>query len=73
MSGIGEPYICEHCGGSFVKTRSDEEAIAEARAIRPGDHIERPEDRATICDACYREFEAWARVNAPELFARSTT
>ena len=69
MSGIGEPYTCERCGGAFEKTRSDEEAIAEARSLwKPGTDadIDR-EEQAIICDPCFREFMEWAKVTIPEV------
>jgi hypothetical protein len=69
VSGIGESYICDCCGGTFVKTRSDEEALAEARSEwKPGGEgdVSNPEDNAVICDDCFRELMEWAKVNAPE-------
>jgi len=67
MSGEGDWYECEVCHGSFQKTRSDEEALAEARALYPAEHVARPEDQGTVCDDCFRIVFAWLRANAPEL------
>lgn len=67
MTGIGESYTCERCGGTFTKTISDEEAMAEARDLFPADHIAAPEDQATVCDPCFREIMAWAETSAPDL------
>lgn len=64
MSGIGEPYTCDHCGGSFEKVRSDEEAMAEAESLWTPETM--ADDQAIICDPCFREFIAWASVNVPE-------
>ena len=67
MSGTGESYTCERCGGTFKKGWSDEEAIAEATALFPAGHIAAPEDQATVCDPCFQEIMAWAEANAPDL------
>jgi len=67
MSGTGESYTCERCGGTFTKGWSDEEAAAEAQDLFPAGHIAAPEDQATVCDPCFREIMAWAEVNAPDL------
>jgi hypothetical protein len=66
VSGIGESYACERCGGTFTKVISDEAAMAEARDLFPAEHIATPEDQATVCEDCFREFMAWAEVSAPE-------
>ena len=64
MSGIGEPFTCGRCRGTFGKGRSDEEALAEARSTWT------PEAAAgepvILCDPCYQEFMEWARVNIQE-------
>ena len=67
MSGTGESYTCERCGGTFTKGWSDEEALAEAQDLFPAAHIAEPDDQATVCDPCYREIMAWAQGNAPDL------
>jgi hypothetical protein len=64
MSGTGESYTCESCGGRFVKTRSDEEAEAERQALWTPETNADPQ--AVICDPCFQVFIAWARVNVPE-------
>lgn len=71
MSGVGEPYTCGRCGGSFTKTWSDEEAMDEARSLFPAERIEREEDQAVVCDPCFREIMEWAKVNAPELLRQA--
>jgi hypothetical protein len=64
VSGIGEPYTCAHCGGEFEKSRSDEEAMAEADSLWTPETMTDPQ--AVICDDCFREFIAWAKVNVPD-------
>ena len=64
MSGEGESYTCARCGGTFEKVRSDEEAMAEARSLWTPETMADPQ--AVICDPCFREFIAWAKVNIPE-------
>ena len=64
MSGIGEPYVCDNCGGAFTKIRSDEEANAEAVALYPAEDLE-AEPPGIVCDDCFRQIMAWARVNMP--------
>jgi hypothetical protein len=64
----GEPerdtFTCERCGGTFGKTRSDEEAVAEAESLWAPEALADPQ--AVICDPCFQEFMAWAKVNVPE-------
>jgi len=64
VSGEGESYTCARCGGTFEKVRSDEEAMAEARSLWTPETMADPQ--AVICDPCFREFIAWAKVNIPE-------
>jgi hypothetical protein len=64
MSGIGDSCICARCGSTFEKVRSDEEALAEAESLWTPETMAEPQ--AVICDPCFREFMAWAEVNAPE-------
>lgn len=64
MSGIGEPYTCERCGGRFEKVWSDEEAMAEAEALWTS--VTMADEQAVVCDGCFREFMEWAQVNVPE-------
>ena len=64
MSGIGEPYVCARCGGTFKKQVSDEDAIAEALSLWTPETL--ADEQAIVCDPCFTEFMAWARVNAPE-------
>lgn len=64
MSGIGESYTCARCGGTFEKQVSDEDAIAEALSLWTPETL--ADEQAIVCDPCFEEFMAWARVNAPE-------
>ena len=63
MSGIGEPYTCENCGGTFKKGWSDEEAMAEPEALFPPQDLE---ETGIVCDDCFHMIMAWAAVNMPE-------
>jgi DNA-directed RNA polymerase subunit RPC12/RpoP len=52
----GQSYICESCGETYVSDWTDSEADTEA--------LEKwgplaAEDRAVVCDDCFREFIAW--------------
>ncbi len=62
MSGIGEPYQCEICGGTWTRTISDEEARAEQAATWEP----RPGDDGIVCDDCFPRLIAWARAEHPE-------
>jgi DNA-directed RNA polymerase subunit RPC12/RpoP len=64
MSGTGESYTCARCGGTFRKVRSDEDAMAEAESLWTPETMADPQ--AIVCDPCFREFIAWAKVNVPE-------
>ena len=59
-----ESSTCASCGRTFKKARSDEEAVAEARSLWTPETM--ADEQAVICDPCFREFMAWAEVNAPE-------
>lgn len=63
MSGTWDLYTCERCGGEFIKIISDEEARADAESLWTPETMADPQ--AVICDDCFREFIAWARVNVP--------
>jgi hypothetical protein len=60
----GESFACGRCGATFEKTRSDEDALAEAVSLWTPETMADPQ--VVICDPCFREFIAWAKVNAPE-------
>jgi hypothetical protein len=63
VTGIGEQYQCEICGGWFTKTVSDEDAQAEQSALwqpQPG------EENGIACDDCFRRVLAWAQAEHPE-------
>jgi hypothetical protein len=63
-------FTCEHCGGQFVKGRTDAEAMDEALDLYPAADL--ADGTAVVCDGCFSEMTAWARENAPELL-RGTT
>lgn len=63
MTGIGESYTCERCGGTFEKIRSDEEAMAEARSLWTPETM--ADEQCVICDDCFGEFMEWAKVKIP--------
>lgn len=44
-------YRCTLCGGTYTKSRSDEEALAEAMRDFPGTN---PEMVRPVCDECYQ-------------------
>jgi len=50
-------YTCEYCGGTFQRTWTDEESLAQTKADF-GIHV-RPDDAAIICDDCYKAITAW--------------
>ena len=68
MSGVGQPYVCGNCGGTFEKTCSDEEALAEARSTwKPGSDGDIDQgEQVTVCDDCWRQIMEWAKSCAPE-------
>jgi DNA-directed RNA polymerase subunit RPC12/RpoP len=48
---MGEKYECSMCGGTFITDRSNDEAVAEAKA-----RFGRAEKEHTkvVCDDCYQ-------------------
>ena len=65
MTAAGETFECARCGGTFLKSRSDEEAIAEMRETwQPHDG---DDDPAVVCDPCFRHILGRARREAPEV------
>jgi hypothetical protein len=55
---MADSYTCAHCGGTFDKTWSDEEALQEtARDFSPGEIA--AEGLAVLCDDCHIAFKAW--------------
>ena len=64
MTGGGESFTCERCGGTWEKVRSDEEALTEAESLWTPETMAHPQ--AIICDDCFGEFMEWARANVPE-------
>jgi hypothetical protein len=64
----GETYRCEVCHGVFTRPRSDEEAMTEMRDTwQPCGH---DDDPGIVCDDCFAQVMAWARLDAPELLRR---
>ena len=49
---MSDTYVCAVCKREFMKARSDEEAIAEARTL-----FQEPElsDAGIACDDCFKE------------------
>ncbi len=62
MSGLSETYECYVCHGVFTKPRTNEEAIAEARAT--WGKMSKPVE---VCEPCGVEVFAWAQLDHPEL------
>lgn len=57
----GRPYLCEHCGGTFISDWTHEEAYAESKQLFG--FVPELEEEAVICHACFLGFLAWAREN----------
>jgi len=55
----GSEYTCAHCGGTFTRASDDATAIAEAARDFGVPDASTDPGMAIICDACYREFQAW--------------
>ena len=49
---MSDTYTCACCGGTFGKTRSEEEAAAEARELFTPAELEAVE---IVCDDCWRK------------------
>jgi hypothetical protein len=64
VTGVGENYQCAVCHGIFVKTVSDEEALAEMRETWQREAHD--DDPGIVCDDCYQVVLAWAQKSAPE-------
>ena len=45
-------YTCEQCGGTFIRTITDDQAVAEMTALWPN---EKPEGFALVCGECFEE------------------
>lgn len=45
-------FTCAHCGGTFIKGWTDEEALTAAARDFPD---LKPQDAAVICEDCYRK------------------
>lgn len=57
---MSDTYTCAECGRTFVKTWTDEEALAEMAEMVENFGDVPPEERATVCDDCYEEIMGWA-------------
>lgn len=55
-----DTFTCAHCGGTFPKAWTDEEAQAEADN-QWADELGAGMDMAVICDDCYQRFMGWAK------------
>lgn len=53
MTSNNNTFTCEGCGGTFTKSRTDEDAEAEFRATFPKDAELSTEQRGIVCDQCY--------------------
>jgi DNA-directed RNA polymerase subunit RPC12/RpoP len=61
VSGTGDVYICAGCGSPHEKGRSDEEAMAEARAMfSPAER----EGMVIVCDDCWQRIKPQLRAVA---------
>lgn len=45
-------FVCAQCGGTFDKTQSDADALAEAARIFTPQEMAAPQ--AAVCDDCWR-------------------
>jgi hypothetical protein len=51
-------YTCAHCGGTFKRGWSEEEALAEKQQLWGDLPLE---ECAQLCDDCFVEFNKWLR------------
>lgn len=58
---MGKEFKCEHCGGTFETTWSEEEADEEMKQMF-GDVPK--EEQAVICDDCYKAMMSWYAAGA---------
>lgn len=54
----GDTYVCENCGGTFESDWGEDEALAETSQLFGFLPVE--DDRAVICDDCFKQFRVWA-------------
>lgn len=58
----GKKFTCEGCGGTFLDPTTEETKMKEFREHFPNcPH----EDRASLCEDCYKVFMEWFRDNPP--------
>ena len=62
METMTDIYTCAHCGGTFEKAWSDEEAAAESLSIWG-----KLDDPTTICDDCWQIVRPDRRPNQADL------
>lgn len=60
----GDEYTCDHCHGRFRTVTPEGDALAEAEQIF-GEPLP-PDDRAVLCDPCWRKFMVWFEELTPE-------
>jgi hypothetical protein len=48
----GEAYICAECGGMFVKSRPDQEALDEKDCLFPSTPMD---ECALVCEECFQK------------------
>lgn len=53
MLGVSDDFTCAHCGGTFMKAWSDEEAQAEAEELFEPDEL--LDDPVLVCDVCWNK------------------
>ena len=49
---MSDMFTCAICGGTFEKTNTDEEALAEKEALFPEYTLE---ECAIVCEDCWKE------------------
>ena len=55
----GRAYTCHHCGGEFVKMRTDDAANAEAEALWGIPQASTDPAMVEVCDDCFRDLMRW--------------
>jgi DNA-directed RNA polymerase subunit RPC12/RpoP len=52
-------YTCDRCGGTFARTRSDEEAAHEATVLWGVPSPQTDPAMALVCEECFHQVMAW--------------